>query len=227
MAKNGKQSSTRTSIDEINESLSSIEQHVEHNKKIITWSVIGIVAVAVIVLGYIYGIRNPNIEKAKAEISLADMQAAQGNDSIALAQYKAVADSYSSEPANRAALEAGIRLYTAGKYQEAINYLLKYDITESMIGASSQSLIGDCYVNLKQYDEAIKYFEKAIKLSDDNPLYTPLFMMKEATVYRELKNYKAEVELYKTIDSKYPEFANSYQTDIKKYLERAQAQAGE
>ncbi|MEF9923344.1 MAG: tetratricopeptide repeat protein [Muribaculaceae bacterium] len=225
MAKNEK--STRTSIEEINESLSSIEQNVEKNKKMILWVVIGIVVVAAVVLGYIYGVRNPNIEKAKAEISLADMQAAQGNDSIALAQYKAVSDKYSCEPANRAALEAGIRLYTAGKYQEALNYLQKYDITEAMVGAASQSLIGDCYVNLKKYDDAIKYFEKAISLSESNPLYTPLFMMKEATVYRELKNYKAEAELYKTIDSKYPEFAASYQTDIKKYLERAEAQAGE
>ncbi len=227
MAKNEKEKSTRTSIDELNDSLSSMEQHVEGNKKIITWSVIGIAVVAAVILGYVYGIYQPKLEKAKTAISQADMQAAQGNDSIALAQYMAVANEYSAAPANRAALEAGIRLYEAGKYTEAIEYIKKYDVSESLVGAASQSLIGDCYVNLKNYDEAISYFEKAVKLSDNNSLYTPLFMMKEATVYREQKNYKAEVEIYKTIDSKYPEFGSAYQTDIQKYIERAEAQAGE
>lgn len=227
MANKQKDSNTRTSIDEINDSLSSIEQRVENNKKIITWSIIGIVALAAIILGYIYGIQKPGIEKAKTAISQADMQAMQGNDSIALAQYMAVADQFSSDPANRAALEAGVRLYKNGKYQEALNYLKKFNVSESLIGAASQSLIGDCYVNLKNYDEAIKYFNKAIDLSDDNPLYTPLFMIKEATVYRELKNYKSEADLYKEIESKYPEFGPSYNMDIKKYIQRAEAQAAQ
>lgn len=225
MAKNGKDD-VRTSIDEINDSLSSIEQHVENNQKIITWFIIGIVVVAALVLGYVYGIHIPNVEKAEVAMSDADMQAAQGNDSVALVQYKAIANEYSVAPANRANLEVAIRLYDNGKYQEAINYLEKFDVSEALVGAASQSLMGDCYVNLKKYDEALKYFEKAVKISDDNSLYTPLFMMKEATVYREQKNFKSEVEIYKTIDTKYPEFAQMYQVDITKYLERAEQQAG-
>ena len=51
--------------------------------------------------------------------------------------------------------------------------------------------------------------------------------MKKATVYRELKNFKAEAEIYQSIKDKYPEFAANYNVDIEKYLVRAQQQAGE
>ena len=51
-----KKETTRTSIDELNESLSSFEQKVENNKKYIYWIAGGIVVLALIILGYVYGI---------------------------------------------------------------------------------------------------------------------------------------------------------------------------
>ncbi|MGN0211660.1 MAG: hypothetical protein ACI4AN_01790, partial [Muribaculaceae bacterium] len=65
-----------------------------------------------------------------------------------------------------------------------------------------------------------------VSLSKDNALYTPLFLMKKAVVYRELKNFKAEAEIFQTIKDKYPEFAASYRVDVEKYLARAKAEAG-
>ena len=58
-------------------------------------------------------------------------------------------------------------------------------------------------------------------------MYTPLFLMKEATVQRELKNYTAEAELYQQILSDYPEYQAATQINIEKFLARAKAQAGE
>ena len=51
--------------------------------------------------------------------------------------------------------------------------------------------------------------------------------MKEANVQRELKNYKAEADLYKRIDKDFPAFAQENAIEIDKYLKRAQLQAGE
>ena len=70
---------TRTSIEELNESLSSIEQKVENNKNYIYWVCGIIVVIAAAIMIYIYGVRNPGIESAKNEISQADMLLAQGN----------------------------------------------------------------------------------------------------------------------------------------------------
>lgn len=221
-----KKETTRTSIDELNESLSSFEQKVENNKKYIYWITGAIVAVALVVLGYVYGIHNPNMEKAKAEIAKADLDLSLGKDSVALQEYLAVANNYSNDPANRANLNAAIILYQKGKYQEAADNIKKFDAEGTIVGPASQSLLGDCYVNLKKYDEALSAFDKAISLSKDNALYTPLFMIKKAVVYREQKNFKAEAEIYQTIKDNYPEFSASYRIDVEKYLVRAKAEAG-
>lgn len=220
-----KENETRTSIDELNESLSGIEKKVEENKKMIVWVVGAIVAIAVIILGYVYLIQEPNFENAKAEIAQADSKLALGQDTIALEAYKAVADSYSNDAANRAGLNAGIILFQQGKYEEAINYINKFDAEGVLVGPASQSLIGDCYVNLEKYDEAVKYFDKAISLAGDNDLYTPLFILKKATVLREQGKFAEEAKALEIIKNKYPNFVTGYRVDVDKLIERANAQA--
>ena len=220
-----KENETRTSIDELNESLSGIEKKVEENKKMIVWVLGAIVAIAVIILGYVYLIQEPNFENAKAEIAQADSKLALGQDTIALEAYKAVANSYSNDAANRAGLNAGIILFQQGKYEEAINYINKFDAEGVLVGPASQSLIGDCYVNLEKYDEAVKYFDKAISLAGDNDLYTPLFILKKATVLREQGKFAEEAKALEIIKNKYPNFVTGYRVDVDKLIERANAQA--
>lgn len=221
------QTENRTAVEELNDSLTGIEQKVQNNQKPIMWACVAVVAVVCAVLIYVYGIRRPGIESANNAIGQADLTMAMGNDSLALQQYQQVADEYGYEAGNRAQLNAAILLYQQGKYQEAINYLKNYSANESIIGASSKALEGDCYVNLKNYNEAIDCYREAAKISDKNPSYTPYFLMKEATVQRELKNYKAEADLYRTIRDEYPEYAAMQQIDFEKYIARAEAQAGE
>ncbi len=214
-------------LDNVNETLTGIEQKVQNNQKVIMWVIIAAAALVCIVLGYYYGIRRPGIEAANNAIGQADITLAMGNDSLALKQYQQVADEYGYDAGNRARLNAAILLYQQGKYQEALDYVKGYSGSDDIIAAGAKSLEGDCLVNLKKYDEAIGCFREAAKISDGNPYYTPVFMMKEATVQRELKNYKAEAELYRAIDREYPEYAASQQIDFEKYITRAEAQAGE
>lgn len=221
------ESETRTSLDDINDQLTGLEQKVQNNQKKIMWGIAAVLGVICLILIWIYAVRRPGIEAADNAVGQADITATLGNDSLALEQYKKVADDYGYEAGNRAALNAAILLYNRKEYKDAINYLEKYSPKETIIGASSQSLMGDCYVNLKEYDKAVSCFRKAAKISDNNPYYTPVFLMKEATVQRELKNYKAEAALYKEILDDYPQFAGTNAIDIEKYLKRAELQAGE
>lgn len=145
-----------------------------------------------------------------------------GNDSVALAKYQQVAADHGYDAGNLANLNAAIILYKEGKYEEAIGYLKNYSASESVIGASAKSLEGDCYVNLKQYPQAIDCFKQAVKISDNNPHYTPAFLLKEATVLREQKDFKAEAAVYEQILKDYPTYGSEIGVDIKKYLERAQ-----
>ena len=155
-------------VDELNDSLVEMSEKVQNNKKIILWAAAAVVGVAVLVLGYIYLVRQPGIAKANDNIGAADIQLALGNDSIALAKYMEVADNDGYDAANRAALQAATMLYKDEKYEEALKYLDKFSASESIIGAAAYSLKGDCYVNLDKLDDAVSAFKSAISKSDKN-----------------------------------------------------------
>ena len=222
MANNKKD--VHTSIDELNETLTSVEQHVENNKKIIIWSLAGIVAVAAVILLYYYGIYAPNKKASSDAISKADIELAMGNDSTALAQYMQVADEFSGAQADRAALQSAIILYQKGKFEEAVKYLDDASFDENLVAPAAASLKGDCYVNLNNLDKAISCYDKAIKSSNDNALYTPLFMLKKATVLNEQSKIADALAIYEAIQSKYPTFTRAYDVNIDGLIARAKAQ---
>ncbi|MBO7609275.1 MAG: tetratricopeptide repeat protein [Muribaculaceae bacterium] len=218
--------SARTTLEEVNESLSTAAQRIEANKKYIYYALGAIAVIVLLALGYIYGVRNPNLQKAKEGIAKADMAYMQGDTVTALKEYEKVFDAYSNKPAERAAFNAAIILYQQGKNKEAAAYLEKYEGEGNMVAPASQSLLGDCYVNMKQYDKAIAAYDKAIKLSGDNEFYTPTFMIKKATVLHAQKKYSDEAAIYEVIKNKYMQYTQAYQFNVDKYLERANAMSG-
>lgn len=225
MAKESKKQETRTSIDELNESLSGLEQRVEQNKKSVIWYAVALLAVIGIGLGYYYGKKSAK-EDAGEMIGKADIELMQGNDSVALAQYQAVAAEYSNGVANRANLNAAILLYQKGNYEEALKAVENYDVEEELVGAASQSLKGDCLVNLKKYDEAVAAYDKAISVADGNELYAPVFMMKKATVLSAQGKHADAAAIYQNIKDNYSKYVNAYRVNIDKYIDRANYLAG-
>lgn len=216
----------RTTLEEVNESLSTTAQRIEENKKYINWALIAIAVIVLLAVGYIYGIRNPNLQKAKDQIGKADLELMQGNQDEALKKYEAVAAEFSNKPAERAHLNAAIIQYEKGEYEKAAKHLEEYTTNGNLIGPASQSLLGDCYVNLKKLDKALAAFDKAISLAGDNEAYVPAFMIKKATILHEQKKYADEAAIYQTIKDKYPTFGQQTGFAIDKYLERANALAG-
>lgn len=221
MANNKPTEESRTSIEEVNDALTGIGEKVQSNPKVIVWSCVAVAIVVAIVLIYVYAVRQPGINSANNALGQADMELLMGNDSVALAKYQQVAADHGYDAGNLAKLNSAILLYRNGKYEEALTYLKDYSSSESIIGASAKSLEGDCYVNLNKYPEAIDCYKQAVKISDNNPHYTPAFLLKEATVLREQKDFKAEAEIYEQIVNDYPEYGNEIGVDIRKYLERA------
>ena len=225
MAKESKTQETRTSIDELNESLSGLEQRVEQNKKSVIWYAVALLVVIGLGLGYYYGKKSAK-EDAGEMIGKADIELMQGNDSVALAQYQAVAAEYSNGVANRANLNAAILLYQKGKYEEALKAVENYDVEEELVGAASQSLKGDCLVNLKKYDEAVAAYDEAISVANGNELYAPVFMMKKATVLSAQQKYSEAAAIYQNIKDNYSKYVNAYRVNIDKYIDRSNFLAG-
>jgi len=216
----------RTTLEEVNESLTTAAQRIEDNKKYINWALIAIAVIALLAIGYIYGIHNPNLEKAKEQIGTADLELMQGNEDQALKDYEKVAAEYGNKTAERAHLNAAILLYQKGEYEKAAKHLEDFSPNGNLIGPASQSLLGDCYVNLKKLDKAIAAYDKAISLSGDNEAYTPAFMMKKATILHEQKKYADEAAIYQTIKDKYLAYTAQNGLNVDKYLERANELAG-
>lgn len=225
MAKESKKQETRTSIDELNESLSGLEQRVEQNKKSVIWYAVALLVVIGLGLGYYYGKKSAK-EDAGEMIGKADIELMQGNDSVALAQYQAVAAEYSNGVANRANLNVAILLYQKGNYEEALKAVENYDVEEELVGAASQSLKGDCLVNLKKYDEAVAAYDEAISVANGNELYAPVFMMKKATVLSAQQKYSDAAAIYQNIKDNYSKYVNAYRVNIDKYIDRANYLAG-
>ena len=231
MAKNNNPEAEKTSIENLNDNLTKVEQRVQNNQKTIMWAIVALSVVIILVLGYINFIRRP----AKA-----NAQAAIGNADVTLITALSTGDSAMVDSAvtlygniagkeNRGYLMVALQLYEKGKYEEALKNLQKYDIKDHVVGAGAQTLEGDCYVNLNKLQDALNCYDRAIKTADENPNIVPLILLKKATVLNAMKDYKAEADVYRTILKQYPNFLNNPQgktIDIQLYLDNAERLAG-
>lgn len=216
-----KTETTESGLEAINDSLTSMTNKVQDNKKLITICSLAVVAVVVIILAYVYFFRGPGINKANDAIGTADLTLAPGNDSVALAQYMNVADEYGYDAANRAALQSAILLYQKGDYEKALDYLSKYSAKEEIIGSAAYSLKGDCYVNLDKLQDAVKCYKDAISQSDENPAYTPYFMLKLARVYEAQKKYADQLSTLEKIKAEYPSYCGQHRVDLDAMIDLA------
>ena len=224
MAKKQNQAA-RTTLEEVNESLTSAAQRIEDNKKYISWALAAIAVIALLAGGYIF-LHNKNLQEAKTKIGDADIALLQGNTDEALKEYEKVADAYGNKTGERAHLNAAILLYEKGEYEKAAKHLEEFSPDGNLIGPASQSLLGDCYVNLKKLYKALACYDKAISLANGNEVYAPAFMIKKATVLHEQKKFADEAAIYQTIKDQYPIYCQQNGFSVDKYLERANALAG-
>lgn len=226
MASQNQNQQDETAIDKMNSQLTAAGDKIANNKKIIIWVVGAILVVAVFILSYVFIYRNPRNEKAFEAYNKVELQAF-ANDSIAAAQYKQIADQYgSSNAGDLAALSAGISFYNEGKYAEAADYLSKFSSDDVVLNANALVLTGDCYVNLKKYDEAIDSYQKAIRKADGNSQIVPRVLLKEANVYDEQKKFDKALECYTTIKTDFPEFQLGNGMGIDAYIARENARLG-
>lgn len=213
-------------IDNLNHHLTSTGQKLAENKKYIFWGIGVILAVGCFVIGYFAIYRNPRLNNAWEAYDKVEINA-MGNDSTAAAQYAQVADKYSSTDAGKvAALAAAEALYNTGNYEEAAKYLKKFSTKDDVLEANANVLLGDCYVNLKKYDEAIAAFQKAVRTANSNPQIVPRVLMKEAVVYDELKKYDEALKCYEMIKKDFPRFTLGNGVSIDAYIEREKARLG-
>ena len=229
MASNKNREET-TVVENLDSHLTKAGQRVANNKKIIYICVGVIAVVAAFVLSYLFIYRNPRLQNSWAaynKVLLMQTKGELANDSVAAQEYQKVATNFSSTPAgNVAALSAAEAYYNVKNYDAAIKLLEKIDLSEPSLESQSRALLGDSYVNKKQYDKAIEAFNEAIKIADGNPELVPGYLIKEANIYNAQKKYDQSLACYEQIKSEYPRYTLSNGLDMDFYIEREKAFAG-
>ena len=189
----------------------------------------GVVALVVIIAGVILYknyVSEPREQEASTTLAKGQelFQAQQyeqalNGDSLTFAGFAKIAGDYSSTDAgNLANLYAGLCCAQLDKWQEAAQYLEKFDgADDQMISPSVEAALGNVYAHLEKLDDAVKHLKAAAEKADNNTL-SPGFLIQAGEIL-ESQGKKAEaLKLYQTIKEKYLQ-SMQYQT-IDEYIER-------
>lgn len=200
------------SPEALQEQLSKTEQFARNNRQLVLGVGIGIVLLIGGIIGWKYYAEQNNI-KAQNELFPAVFylekdsvnKAVKGdNNNTTIGLEKIVSQYGSTKAGELAAFYMGVIRLREGKYDEAIQYLEKFDANDWLIQARAYSLIGDAYMEKKDLDNAIKYYKKAAE-HYPNDAFTPAYLLKLGLAYELKKDYANAVMAYRTIVNKHPE----------------------
>ncbi|MEQ9592385.1 MAG: tetratricopeptide repeat protein [Cyclobacteriaceae bacterium] len=192
----------------IAEKLEGAEHWIEQNPKI----VFGVIAAVVLIVGGYFGFRyyvNSQERIAQSEMFQAvhyfeadSMDLALKGDGNNLGFEQIIDDFGMTDAANLANYYAGAICLKQGKYQLAIYYFEDYSSDDVLIQPRAYSLMGDAYMELKDFENAAKYYGKA-STYNPNKFFTPSYLMKEALAYEKLNQTDKAIKVYQRVIDEY------------------------
>ena len=196
-------------LENVESALSKTELWIEEHQKLIY----GIIAAVIVIAGVIWGLKYLNEKKDRAasnEIFTAQKYFEKESYEAALVGdgnylgFTEIYDDYSNTKTGKlAAYYAGISYMKLGKYEEAIEYLQKFNGNDDILAPMALGAIGDCYMELGDMDNAVAYYEKAIKKSK-NDFTGPMFLTKAGLTYEIMGDYDKALKCYQTLKADYP-----------------------
>jgi len=224
MAKNTKQSTGDENLEVIQNTLGRTEQFIEENQKSVSIIIGAIIFIIVGYFAYQKFYVEPLESEAQQEIFMAQNYFALDSFQLALdgdgfnEGFLDIADDYGMTNTGMLAnYYAGISYLHLGQYDDAIDYLKRFDAGDDMITTMAIGAIGDAYVEQDDIEEAISYYKKASERKT-NDFITPLFLMKLGLVYEHLGQKEDALETYEKIKKDYMKSNEARKVD--KYIER-------
>jgi tetratricopeptide (TPR) repeat protein len=132
---------------------------------------------------------------------------------------KIVSEYDNTKSANLAYYYLGIAYLNKGEYKKAAEALTKYSGSDAILAPEALGATGDAYVELKDYDEAIVFYKKAVS-KGDNLFAAPIYLKKLGLVYEAQNDFKSALESYTKIKTDYPE--SNIASTIDMYIARAE-----
>ena len=132
-----------------------------------------------------------------------------------------IIDEYGARAGKSVYLYAGVCELQLGNFESAISYLEKYSGRDNILAGRAYSCIGDAYTGLENYEQAVVWFEKAARKSDN--MFSAGYLLKAGVTCEELGDDARALAFYQQIKDNYPQSMEAY--DIDKYISRIEAKA--
>ena len=203
-------------LENVEEALSKTELWIENNQKTL-W----IIFIAVLVIAFgIYGVSRYNkkrnetassqIFKAQQYFENEQYENALNGDGNNLGFLDVIDDYGSTKTGKLAAYYAGISYMKVGNYEEALNYLKKYNNNDQVLSAMALGAMGDCYMELNDLHSAASYYGKAAA-KNPNEFTSPMFLMKQGLTYEILNDYAKALNAYQTLKKDFPNSTEAFE----------------
>ena len=208
--------------------LQGAETWMERNPKTITGILVALVLIVGGYFGYKYYKDNQEVE-AQREMFQAvfyfeadSLELALNGDGNHLG-FVDIIDEYGvTDAAKLANYYAGASYLKQGKYEVARLYLEDFKSSDLLVQARAYSLIGDTFMEEKNYEEAAKYYAKAANYKP-NKYFSPGYLMKAALAFEKNNQNDKAIAAYDKIIEDYfesPEFQ-----DARKYRARLETKS--
>ena len=224
MSKNIKKEKKEENLSVVAEVLSKGEKFLVEHKVKLMGAGIGIVAIILIIFAYNNLIKAPRENTALEQMATAEryfeidsFNIALNGDGINLGFNQIIYDYGSTEAARLARFYAGYCNLKLGYFEEAISQLEKFNAKDEILQARAYCGIGDAYIQLEQYDNAVAYFMKAANYRDN--AFSVTYLMKAGLTYEELEKYSDALTVYEKVKTQYYNTVEAQEID--KYIERA------
>ena len=228
MAKKEETKDLLENAEVIQEKLVDVETWLEKNPK----TAIGIVTAILLVVGGFFGYRyyldnqdglaQKEMFQAVHYFEADSLNLALNGDGNNLGLLQIIEDYGRTDAGNLANYYTGAIYLKQGKFPLAIFHLEDFSSDDLLVQARAYSLMGDAYMEQKDFENAAKYYSKAAAYKP-NKDFTPTYLMKAGLAYEKLNKNDKAIEAYQTIIDKYWE--SSELQNAKKFKARLEPNA--
>ncbi len=204
------------------EAVSKTEEFFKKYGNLLYGCVIAVLVIALAVLAYNRFILQPKKQQAMDQLVRAERWFNAGEYELALngdsndPGLEEIISQYGSKAPEAVYMYAGVAKLQTGAYEEAIDFLKKYNGKDPIMLARAQACIGDCYVELKDYATAVDYFTKAAKTTDN--AFAAAYLMKAGIAAEAAGNKEQALSFYKEIKDQWGNAPEAMEID--KYINR-------
>lgn len=204
------------------EAVSKTEEFFKKYGNMMYGCILAVLIVALAILAYNRFILQPKKQQATDQMAQAERWFLAGEYELALngddndPGLLEIIDQYGSKAGEAVYMYAGVAALQTGDFQGAIDQLKKYDGSDPILKARAEACIGDAYAELQDYTNAISYYKKAAKTTDN--AFAAAYLLKAGIVAEEAGDKAQALSFYKEIKDQWGNAPEAMEID--KYISR-------